>query len=216
MEPFICATTRSLDLDVGVRMLILHFPTQSSSLMLTRDNLEGQKPPIPVTTLLEHPELKHVGSNTSPHSDLYVTVQVYADNKPLTVPVQTAYKSFKKERQYASLLHEKPGLSWSNTITGRWLEWLRMPIRYRDLPLSAQLAITVWDLAGPLETVPFGGTTIKLFEKDNTLKKGRQKCKIWLGKEADGRTDSTTPSPVESNDEMDRLEKVGNAYHPHQ
>ncbi|KAI9032694.1 hypothetical protein CLU79DRAFT_727517 [Phycomyces nitens] len=29
------------------------------------------------------------------HSDYYVTVQLYGDNKPLTVPVQTSYKSFK-------------------------------------------------------------------------------------------------------------------------
>jgi phosphatidylinositol 3-kinase len=40
------------------------------------------------------------------------------------------------------------------------------------------------------------------------LKKGRQKCKLWIGVEADGLSDTTTPSPVESNDEMDRLEKV--------
>ena len=39
-------------------------------------------------------------------------------------------------------------------------------MQYCDLPLSAQLAITIWDLAGPQNTVPFGGTTIRLFEKD--------------------------------------------------
>ena len=37
----------------------------------------------------------------SPHSDLYVTVQLWADSKPLTVPVQTAYKPFKHERKLA-------------------------------------------------------------------------------------------------------------------
>jgi hypothetical protein len=36
----------------------------------------------------------------SPHSDLYATVQLWADSKPLTTPVQTAYKSFKNERRY--------------------------------------------------------------------------------------------------------------------
>jgi phosphatidylinositol 3-kinase len=42
----------------------------------------------------------------------------------------------------------------------------------------------------------------------STLKKGRQKCKVWMGVEADGLVDTTTPSPVETGDEMDRLEKV--------
>lgn len=41
----------------------------------------------------------------SPHSDLYITVQLWADSKPLTVPVQTAYKSFRNERKYVSQNH---------------------------------------------------------------------------------------------------------------
>lgn len=41
-----------------------------------------------------------------------------------------------------------------------------MPVRYCNLPLSSQLAITVWDLAGPGKAVPFGGTTVSMFEKD--------------------------------------------------
>jgi hypothetical protein len=49
---------------------------------------------------------------------------------------------------------------------GRWSEWLSVPVRYCDLPLSSQLAITLWDLAGPGKLVPFGGTTVALFEKD--------------------------------------------------
>lgn len=41
-----------------------------------------------------------------------------------------------------------------------------MPVKYCDLPLSSQLAVTVWDLASPGRPVPFGGTTVALFEKD--------------------------------------------------
>lgn len=106
------------------------------------------------------------------------------------------------------------------------MEWLTVPIQYCDLPLSSQLAITIWDLAGPGKAVPFGGTTVSLFENDkcvpphsfpsattyspapSNLKKGRQKCKIWLAVEADGLSDTTTPSTVASNSEMDRLEKL--------
>jgi phosphatidylinositol 3-kinase len=115
----------------------------------------------------------------SPNFELYVTAQIWADSKPLTVPVQTAYKSFKNARI--------------------WNEWLQLPVTYSNLPASAQLAITVWDLSpaedkdSNLHAVPFGGTTIPLFDKDNTLQKGRQRCRIHRFKAADGLTDCTTP-----------------------
>lgn len=59
--------------------------------------------------------------------------------------------------------------------------------------------MTVWDLS-PVGAegarghhIPFGGTTISLFDEDGTLRKGRQKCRLWRHKAADGFTDSTTP-----------------------
>ncbi|KAI5843468.1 kinase-like domain-containing protein [Morchella snyderi] len=172
MEPFTFASSRSLKMEVSVRI----------------DSLEGTRTPLPYTTLLADPGLKHVGSNTSNSSDLYLTVQLFADSKPLTVPVQTSYKAFRSNRT--------------------WMEWLTVPVKYCNLPLSSQLAVTVWDLAGPGKAVPFGGMTVSMFEKDNNLKKGRQKCKLWPGVEADGLSDSTTPSTVSSNSETDRLEKL--------
>lgn len=118
-----------------------------------------------------------------------VSVQLFADSKPLTVPVSTLYKPFKSSRN--------------------WNEWLTLPIKYSELPVSSQLAITVWDFAGPRVRVPYGGTTVKLFEQqDCTLKRGRQKLKIWLDKEADGLSDSSTDSTIQSLHEMDRLEKL--------
>ena len=45
------------------------------------------------------------------------------------------------------------------------MEWLTLPVRYCDLPRSAQLAITVWDLAAD-GVYPFGGTTVRLFDDD--------------------------------------------------
>ena len=56
-----------------------------------------------------------------------------------------------------------------------WNEWLQLPVTYANLPASAQIAITVWDLSpaedtdSNLHAVPFGGTTIPLFDNDNTL-----------------------------------------------
>ena len=130
----------------------------------------------------------------------------------MTIPVQTAYKSFK---------------------TGRvWNEWLELPIRIATLPLSSQLAITVWDVsptgnsANSHHAIPFGGTTVALFDKDNTLQKGRQKCRLHRNKAADGFSLTSTPampalrkSQAQSTfsdlhiasaeeDELDRLEKL--------
>ena len=119
---------------------------------------------------------------SSPHFDLYITVQLWADSKPLTVPVQTSYKSFRNER--------------------RWGDWLSLPVNYNILPLSSQLAITIWDLSptgGHGEnghSIPFGGTTFALFDHDNTLHKGRQICYVHRHKAADGLANTTTPASL--------------------
>lgn len=118
----------------------------------------------------------------SSHSDLYVTAQLWADSKPLTVAVQTAYKHFKTTRN--------------------WQEWLSLPINYSSVPLSTQLVITVWDLSpaggegAHDHAIPFGGTTIPLFDKDDSLQKGRQRCRLHRHKAADGLSSTTTPYVV--------------------
>ena len=140
-----------------------------------------------------------------------MTVQLWADSKPLTVPVQTAYRSFTKGRT--------------------WNEWLELPISIPTLPVSSQLAITVWDVSptggegARGHAIPFGGTTISLFGKDNTLQKGRQKCRIHRHKAADGFSstktpavpqprkhrgakDSNAPSLRPEEEELERLEKL--------
>ncbi|KAI1116716.1 phosphatidylinositol 3 [Nemania sp. NC0429] len=166
MEPFSFGTSDSLDYPVNVRII----------------NLEGDEAPYLASTLLSRPELRHIGSNTGPYSDLHVTVQVWAGSKPLTVPVQTSYKSFRNER--------------------KWNEWLAIPIPYKSLPLNANLAITVWDLSptggnqAQGHAIPFGGTTFPLFDKDNQLQKGRQKCTIHRYKQADGNDNTSTPPSV--------------------
>ena len=96
------------------------------------------------------------------------------------MPLQTAYRPFKNSRT--------------------WNEWLELPITISALPLSSQLAITIWDLSptggkgAKGHAVPFGGTTISLFDKDNTLQKGRQKCRVYRHKAADGFSSTTTPA----------------------
>ena len=41
-----------------------------------------------------------------------------------------------------------------------------------------------------------------------TLRRGKHRLLLWLGIEADGSIESTTPSKLASQDEMGRLEKV--------
>lgn len=153
-------------------------------------SLEGPLPPRPLTDLLDDPSLKHAGTQQTLPSDLYVVIALWADNKPLVPAFQTAHKSFKSKANY----------TWNESIT--------LPIKYRDLPLSSQLAVTVWDIKGPRERVIVGGATMRLFGKKCTLKKGKQRLFLWRGVEADGSVDSETPSKVGLKDEMGRLEKL--------
>ncbi len=92
------------------------------------------------------PEEIFTQSKVISNSDLFVTAQIFADCKPLTIHVTTSYIAFKSIR--------------------KWSEWLTLPINYSQLPFSSQLAITVWEYSGP--------KNIPLFDqKDGTLKRGR-------------------------------------------
>lgn len=123
--------------------------------------------------------------------------------------MQTSYKYFKNSRT--------------------WNEWLELPVSIKDCPISSQIAITIWDLSPVREddlvdhAVPFGGTTVPLFDVDGTLQKGRQKCKVYRKRAADGDQSSTTPhipkpkrrrrkedlhGPTPEEEELERLEKL--------
>ncbi|KAI0350030.1 atypical/PIKK/PI3K protein kinase [Trametes cingulata] len=155
--------------------------------------LEGTRKPHPFTEVLEKPELRFHGVQQSPDfSDLYVTCQLVADNKPLTIPFRTAFKAFKKDYT--------------------WNEWITLPIRYCDLPLNSQITFTVWDIAGPRSAVPVGGTTFRMFGKKWTLRRGKHRMVLWPDREADGANETTTPSKIGTRDEMGRLEKLVKKY----
>ncbi|KAF9453475.1 atypical/PIKK/PI3K protein kinase [Macrolepiota fuliginosa MF-IS2] len=154
--------------------------------------LEGLRKPRSFTEILDNPELKFHGVQSSSLSDLYVTCQLIADNKPLTIPFRTSFKAFKN--------------SYS------WNEWITLPIRYCDLPLSSQITFTVWDTGGPRTAIPVGGSTLRLFGKKWTLRRGKHRLLLWPGVEADGGVDTTTPSKMEVQDEMGRLEKLVKKY----
>ncbi|KAG9105258.1 Phosphatidylinositol (PI) 3-kinase, partial [Ceratobasidium sp. 392] len=154
--------------------------------------LEGTRTPRPFTELLEHPELRFAGVQQSTLSDIYVACQIVADNKPLTIPHRTSFKAFK------------------NSYT--WNEWITFPLKYKDLPLNAQITFTVFDIEGPRTSAPVGGTTFRMFGKKSTLRRGKHRLLLWAGQEADGSAESRTPSKVELKDEMGRLEKLVKKY----
>ncbi|PPQ95727.1 hypothetical protein CVT26_008370 [Gymnopilus dilepis] len=160
--------------------------------------LEGNRKPRSFTELLENPELRFHGVQSSTLSDLYVTCQLVADNKPLTIPFRTAFKAFKN--------------SYTCVVFVLWNEWITFPIRYCDLPLSSQITFTVWDIAGPRKAIPVGGSTFRLFGKKWTLRRGKHRLLLWPGVEADGSVETTTPSKLVTQDEMGRLEKLVKKY----
>ncbi|KAH9846234.1 atypical/PIKK/PI3K protein kinase [Lenzites betulinus] len=155
--------------------------------------LEGTRKAHPFTEVLEKPELRSHGVQQSPgFSDIFVTCQLVADNKPLTIPFRTSFKAFKKDYT--------------------WNEWVTLPIRYCDLPLNAQVTFTVWDIAGPRSAIPVGGSTFRMFGKKWTLRRGKHRMVLWPDREADGANETTTPSKIGTRDEMGRLEKLVKKY----
>lgn len=150
--------------------------------------------------------------SSSTLSDLYIVCQLWADNKPLTITYRTAFKAFKDRYMSVSSYLAKKSISLTIPIIS-WNEIITLPIRYRDLPLSSQLVFTIYDYGGlPAATaaVPVGGTTLRLFGKKCTLKKGKQRMLLWPDVEGDASVESSTPSkiPGEPKDQRGRLEKV--------
>uniref|UniRef100_A0A8C9TVK9 Phosphatidylinositol 3-kinase catalytic subunit type 3 n=1 Tax=Scleropages formosus TaxID=113540 RepID=A0A8C9TVK9_SCLFO len=96
-----------------------------------------------------------------------------------------------------------------------WNEWLRLPVKYPDLPQSAQVALTIWDVYGPGRATPVGGTTVTLFGKYGMFRQGMHDLKVWPGVEGDGGEPTTTPGRTSSSlteDQMGRLAKLTKAH----
>ncbi|KAG8006084.1 Phosphatidylinositol 3-kinase catalytic subunit type 3 [Nibea albiflora] len=171
----------SCDMDINVQLKI--------------GSLEGKREQKSYKALLEDPMLRFSGLYQENCSDLYVTCQVFAEGKPLALPVRTSYKAFSTR--------------WN------WNEWLRLPVKYPDLPQSAQVALTVWDIYGPGRAVPVGGTTVTLFGKYGMFRQGMHDLKVWPGVEGDGGEPTTTPGRTSSSlteDQMGRLAKLTKAH----
>ncbi|XP_022781859.1 phosphatidylinositol 3-kinase catalytic subunit type 3-like [Stylophora pistillata] len=156
--------------------------------------LEGKRERKGYKELLDDPQLRYSGAYESECSDLYVTCQVFADGQPLCLPTRTSYKPFSTR--------------WN------WNEWLKLPIKYPDIPRHAQVCFTIWDVYGPRKAIPVGGTTVSLFGKHGTQRRGMHDLKVWPGIEADGQKPTSTPGKsTTGEDQMSRLAKLSKKHH---
>ncbi|KAK2177654.1 hypothetical protein NP493_587g04000 [Ridgeia piscesae] len=169
----------SCDLDVNLEIKI--------------GTLEGERQRPSYNELIDDPLLNFSGACQENCSDLYVTCQIYADGRPLALPICTAYKSFSSR--------------WN------WNEWLSFPVSYSDLPRNALLVLTIWDIYGPRKVIPVGGTTVSVFSKHGMLRQGMHDLRVWPGVEGDGHDPSTTPGKTSGkDDEMSRLAKLSRKH----
>ncbi|KAL0278800.1 UNVERIFIED_CONTAM: hypothetical protein PYX00_000504 [Menopon gallinae] len=159
-----------------------------------RGTLDGHKERQQFDKLLQDPMLKFCGLYQQEKADLKVVCQVYADNRPLALPVSTSYKPF--------------------TTRWNWNEWITLPVLFSDLPRNAQLALTVYDCTGSSETQAVGGTTVSLFGKYGVFRQGMMDLKVWPDQEADGKYPSKTPGKTKDKGKihMQRLAKLAKKY----
>ncbi|KAJ9091439.1 hypothetical protein QFC20_007629 [Naganishia adeliensis] len=156
-------------------------------------NLEGKIKRKTLSETLANPATRHAQMQTDGVSDLFVTIQLYSKGRALTLPFQTGTKAFKPDRYV-----------WNSTI--------QLPILYASLPQDAQLAITLWDIEAPGKAAPVGGSTLELFNKKGTLKRGQQRCYLHPRVKADPTAESVTPSDVFQDDELGRLLRLVKDY----
>ncbi|ESW29431.1 hypothetical protein PHAVU_002G070100 [Phaseolus vulgaris] len=124
--------------------------------------------------------------------ELYVECALYIDGAPFGLPTRTRLES------------TGPPFCWNELIT--------LTTKYRDLTAQSQLTFTVWDVSHGEGLI--GGATILLFNNKKQLKTGKQKLRLWTGKEADGTYPTSTPGKVPRHErgELERLEKLVNKY----
>ncbi|WFD35704.1 phosphatidylinositol 3-kinase [Malassezia cuniculi] len=152
-------------------------------------SLEGRVARDKESTLAKEPSRRFLGRNnvsTDGAPPLLVHAQLFASNKPLSPPVTAALRTPADVDNAA---------------------WARFPVATSDLPLDAQLALTVLELAGPRGQDPLGACTLPLFDSSAALRRGRQRLAVSPDVWADGRVPSATLG-VRHDGELVRLEDV--------
>ncbi len=116
-------------------------------------------------------------------------MSLYSDNKPLSIPVKTAYKPLAQQSPVERVDHST-------------VQALRPPSRrpnhFHDLRCGYEQRLA-----------RHRRNDAALFSKKGTLKSAQHRLFVWKGTKADGSSETATPSKVgEMKDEMGRLEKL--------
>ncbi|KAJ4973014.1 hypothetical protein NE237_006188 [Protea cynaroides] len=127
-------------------------------------------------------------------AELYAECGLYIDGAPFGLPMRTRLES--SGQPYC------------------WNELITLSTKYQDLTANSQLALTVWDVSREKDEGLIGGASIPLFNSKKQLKTGKEKLRLWSGKEADGSFPTTTPGKVPRHErgELERLEKLVSKY----
>jgi phosphatidylinositol 3-kinase len=152
-------------------------------------NLEGKRPEIDLEERLENVFLDFACRQIEPN-DIYVTCQLWARGRTITMPVQTTHKS-PKNGKFA------------------WNEWLHFPVKIRDLPLEATLLFTMWGARDSRKPHALGGSSLPLFDGTNVLNTGRVKLYIWPNQAANA---FSTPYKAPLQTDLDRIESIMGDY----
>ena len=127
-------------------------------------SLEGKRPRRSFRALAVDPRLRFSGQYRAPYSDLYVECCITGggNDQPLSLPTQTAYRSFSKQ--------------WV------WDEWLPVPVTYCDLPRDARIEFSVYDIYAPGARQLVGRTSLDYFRDDGSMCWGKFTLKVNLHK----------------------------------
>jgi hypothetical protein len=91
--------------ELETRSLTLAKSSSLDALVTLRvSSLTGPRPRRPLLDLVQDPSLRLAGVQQDGPSDLYVVVQLWADNKALCIPTRTAHKAFSSSYTCARLL----------------------------------------------------------------------------------------------------------------
>lgn len=118
-------------------------------------SLAGKRPKRPLLDLVKEPALRLAGVQQPGPSDLIVVCQLWSDNKPLSLPVRTAHKSFTTSYAYVS---SRPQALHPHTLTPletAGMKAYRYPSRFETSlsPLSSLSPSTI-PLDRPLRPWP--------------------------------------------------------------
>ncbi|CAF1302350.1 unnamed protein product [Adineta steineri] len=148
-------------------------------------SLDGERPQTPINDLFFSENSTFIRNlNDTKRSEPFVVCQIFSDGQSLCLPVQTSFKSFVDK--------------WN------WNEWLKLPLRYCDLPRHALLTFSIQEIISPTNIRIIGSTTISLFASDGTFRRGIYDLKLWPNVTPDVKFNTSTPGKIEplSNEEQ--------------